>query len=350
MKKVLLISNYIFHYRIRIYNYFYEAFKKSGYEFSVITNAIQQCNVEPNFTLEVLKPSFFNYISYIKKTKPDIIISFLHLRNIHIYPITYYCALKKIPIVYWNHGINLKTPDHQFKNAIYRHLHNLSDAIVLYSANEKWAIRTKNQHKVFIGNNTLNLVDLNYNRDYESDFNHIRSTYKIKERNIVLFVGRITPNKQFDLLLKLFRNKDVALVIVGPEINDDQLHIIHETSNYYYLGEIYDREELSALFNASKIFTIPGNLGLALIEALFWGKPTITLKGLNTPEIIYLKNGENGFIVENEQELEDKAMLLFNQPELYRKMADNARKTFQEEAHISIMFDGFLNAVKYVQN
>jgi glycosyltransferase involved in cell wall biosynthesis len=316
----------------------------------VITNKIQKGIIEPNFRIDIAGPSFISYLNYIRKYKPDYVITFLHLKNFRIFPITYFCKTRHIPVIYWNHGINLKTQHNKFKNQLYYHLHDVSDAIILYSSNEKRHIVSHNQPKVFIANNTLNLEDLNFNRDFEKDYRDVYTEYGIKEPNIVLFVGRITPNKQMDTLLTLFRNRtDIALVVVGPGANRNQRDIMRDTPNFYYLGEIYDREKLSALFNVSKIFTIPGNLGLALIEALFWGKPTLTLNGENTPEIIYLKDGENGYIAKTGEELEEKAVSLINNPELYKEFSKNARQTYLEEAHISIMFKGFLDAINYVQ-
>ena len=189
MKKVLLVSNLVFHYRIRIYNYFNEEFEKSGYEFRVITNKIQKGIIEPNFKIDIAGPSFFSYLNYIRKYKPDYVITFLHLKNFRIFPITYFCKTRHIPVIYWNHGINLKTQHNKFKNRLYYHLHDVSDAIILYSSNEKRHIVSRNQPKVFIANNTLNLEDLNFNRDFQKDYRDVYTEYGIREPNIVLFCG-----------------------------------------------------------------------------------------------------------------------------------------------------------------
>jgi glycosyltransferase involved in cell wall biosynthesis len=230
---------------------------------------------------------------------------------------------------------------------MYYHLHNLSDAIILYSENEKKYIRNKNHFKTFIANNTLNLEDLSFERDIERDKVFVKEKYNLESENNILFVGRITKNKEIDVLLSCFKNTKAEVVLVGPGLNENLRKVVDNTPNYHYLGEIYDREELSALFNTSKLFCIPGNLGLALIEALYWGQPTITLDGANTPEIIYLKDGKNGYIVKNKEELEKKALELLTNKELYLKFSENARDTFLNEAHISKMFQGFLDAVYF---
>ncbi len=346
MKKVLLISNFVYHYRAKIYNYLYEEFKKSGYEFIVLTNDAQNGDFQINFSLIKKKPFLFNYRSSINEIKPDVIITFLHLKDLRIFPITYYARIKSIPIIYWNHGINLKTPDAKVKNILFHHLHSMSNAILLYSSGEMKYIKKKNHFKTFIANNTLNFEGIERNSSLE-DKKYIRSKYGIKEEEYVLFVGRITPNKKLDVLLNILRNKEIAVVIVGPGLSSEQASLVDSVPNYYYLGEAYG-DEVNKLFNGSKVFCMPGNIGLALNQAFFWGKPIITLEGLNSPEIIYVKNGENGYILKSEKEMEEKILLLNSDEELYMKLSKNASEIMKETAHIKTMFKGFLAAVEYV--
>jgi len=56
---------------------------------------------------------------------------------------------------------------------------------------------------------------------------------------------------------------------------------------------------------------VPGHVGLGLNQAFYWGLPAITEKGLQPPEIQYLKPGRNGFMVgENDlAELKEKMLL-----------------------------------------
>lgn len=347
MKKILLVSNYVYHYRIRIYNYLFEEFKKAGYEFVVFASDAQKVKFPIKFELIIKRPFFFNYLKVIKDIGPDYIITFLHLKDIHIFPIKYYARINRIPVIYWNHGINIKTPNNKIKRFFFNHIHNISDAIILYSPLEKVYIKEKYHHKVFIANNTLNFEEI-VRGDVETDRRYVRDKYKIKEDEYVLFVGRITKTKKLDVLLSILtENKNIAVVVVGPGLTGMQKQIIDRVSNFYYLGTVYGNE-VNRIFNGSKIFCMPGNIGLALNESFFWGKPAITMEGRNTPEIYYLKNGENGYIVKNKEEIERKIQLLIDDRDLYKKMAANARNTANNESHIGRMFGGFLQAIDYL--
>lgn len=337
----------MFHYRVKVYNYFYDEFKKRGYEFSVLAPSWQDVGARPRFNLEIIDMNSRKYISHISRTRPDVVITFLHLKDIAIFPVTLYCRMKKIPVIYWNHGINLETPDAKFKNSVFRRVHDLSDAIVLYSPNEKKYISGKNAHKIFIGYNTLNFEDIDAENVISEE--EVRRKYGIAQKDIVLFVGRIKENKRLDVLLESFRDEDVAVVVIGKGLSEGQRAVIDSVPNYYYLGEMWDMKDFNSIFNSAKVFSIPGHLGLGLNEAFFWGKPVVTMDVEHPPEVYYLKDGYNGFMTQNSQELKEKIMYIISNPSVQAKMSKNARETANGLSSIKNMFSGFMDAVDYVQ-
>src|SRR3990167_779289 len=118
MKKLLLITNKVMHYRVSVYNYFYHRFKELGWELIVISNELQKQNMHP--------------------------LAF---------------KFKKIPIAFWTKGLNLDKPNSRISYMMYRYMHRIFDGLILYSANEKKYISAKHQHKIFVANNTINFVD-----------------------------------------------------------------------------------------------------------------------------------------------------------------------------------------------
>ncbi|RZK04232.1 MAG: glycosyltransferase, partial [Flavobacterium sp.] len=105
-----------------------------------------------------------------------------------------------------------------------------------------------------------------------------------------LYVGGLIPEKKVDLLIAAFEKlrkkyKNIKLVIIGDgpmrnlvetkvvELNDDNIH---------YLGRIVDG--VDPYFAASDCFVLPGVGGLALNQAMFWGKPCIVSKADGTED------------------------------------------------------------------
>ena len=77
MKKILLVSNYVFHYRIKNYNFFYDEFKKLGYEFTVLAEDAQKVDFEIKFSITTKKFNSYAYIKFIRNLKPSLLIFFI---------------------------------------------------------------------------------------------------------------------------------------------------------------------------------------------------------------------------------------------------------------------------------
>ncbi|MBL4852254.1 MAG: glycosyltransferase [Gammaproteobacteria bacterium] len=172
----------------------------------------------------------------------------------------------------------------------------------------------------------------------------------MKEEKVILFISRLVPYKKLDLLLQLFcEESGVAVVVVGPGIEEKQAKLINETPHYYYLGAKYGRE-INEIYNMGDVFSTPGHIGLALIQAFFWGKPVVLLNTRHAPEIFYMKNGKNGYLVESSRELKEKILYLLRNEEVCNEFSRNARDTIDRDADISKMFGGFREAVDYCTN
>ena len=346
MKKILLISNCVMHYRSRIYNAFFDMFAEQGYEFHVLSNDYQQVNFPIRYIKHDLSFGSCRYMKAIKEIKPDVCINFLHLKDKMIIPLTFYCRLRGIPMIYWNHGINLHTPDAKVKNGIFHFIHTISSAIILYSPEQLKYISKRNRKKTFIAKNTLDFsdVDIKGLRTPED----VKAFYGIKEKHVVMYISRILPYKGLDVLLRLFKDTpDIGLVVVGGGINENQQEIIVSTPHYYYLGEKYGNE-VDEVYQMGDVFSTPGHIGLALNQAMFWGKPVVLLNRRHAPEIVYLHQGYNGFIVETEEELKQKIEELCRNEELYNCISAQARSTYEHEMQIKEMFHGFEQAIEYV--
>ena len=348
MKKILLVSNKVMHYRIRIYNAFFDMWKQMGYEFHVVSNDYQKVDFDIRFIKHELPFGSIRYAKFINELNPEVVINFLHLKDKMIIPLTYYCKWKGIPMVYWNHGINLQDPDNKWKNAIFHYIHTISDAIILYTPDQLKYIARKNLKKTFIAYNTLSFDNSDKFRKIIPSKESIKNKYGIKEKYVLLYISRILPYKGVDLLIENFKNvKDLALVVVGGGINDRQINEINDTPNYYYLGEKYG-DEVDEIYSIGDFFSTPGHIGLAINQAFYWGLPVFVLNRIHAPEIYYLKNGENGFMLDTMDDIKAKILHLMDHPNELLKISYASRNTYEKRMTINMMFDGFLRTITYL--
>lgn len=344
MKKILLISNYVFHYRQKLYNYFADEFRREGYEFHVMSDEFQDVPFPLRFIKEECSLRIASSISSIRRIKPDVVIVFLHLKDIAQLPIFYYCKIAKIKVIFWNKGVSSLDVDNKWKNAIWHHMHNISDAIITYTPDMKCYFEKKNHGKMFIGYNTVNNSDIDKSK-YDKDL--IKNKYNIKERKVVLYVSRLLPYKRVDILMDALANEpDVAVVVMGAGITPELQAKFDSVPNLYYMGQKYG-DEGNEIWSIGDVFCIPHNTGLGVNDAIFWNLPIVTMTGHQPPEIYYLKDGKNGYIVETEAELKEKLLNLLFDEILLSDMKTVCKKVYKEEVDVKIMFKAFFDAIKF---
>jgi glycosyltransferase involved in cell wall biosynthesis len=348
-RRVLLVSNKVFHYRVSNYNYFTRRFREMGWEFLVRANELQKNNpYPPEFDFKRIPFGFLAYKREIERLKPDVVILFLHLKNLFVWPLLHWLKLKGIPVVYWNKGVNLEVQNQSWRNQLFYYVHSRCDAIILYSKHHVGDIQLKNRYKVFIASNTINLDAL---PQIPQSRDEIKKEFGITFRKVVLFVGRMRDVKKVEHLITAFNeieDEGIGCVIVGDAMGRD-LPAMAKRQNVLYLGEIFDPQniQVSKLFKASDLFCIPGDVGLGLNEAFHWGLPVVTEDGLQPPEIHYLTEGRNGFVVpENDiAALKEKILLLLRDDKLHAEFSRAAKEDIAREASIETMFTGFRDCV-----
>lgn len=347
MKKVLLVSNRVLHYREKVYNYFFDAFRKNGYDFHVLANEFQQVGYELAFPHDELPFSVGAYLRRIDELKPESVILFLHLKDTVMLPIILHCRRRHIPVIYWNMGINTDTPDAKLKNAVFHWVHSLCNACITYTPEMKKYFRPEIQNRLFIAYNTLNLSDID--KDAVPSREETKKKYGITQDRVILYISRMLPYKRVDLLMECFQDvENVAVVIVGPGFSKEQQAVCDAHSNLYYLGEKYGAD-VNAIYKMGDIFSTPGHIGLAVNEAMFWGLPIVLLKGKHAPEAYYIKDGVTGYYAEDEADYRRYVLELLADDEKRAAMSRATLETFQREVSIDRMFQGFLDAVRYCE-
>ncbi len=355
MKRIVLISNKVMHYRVSVYNYFFRRFRQEGFEFSVISDHFHPKNRRPmEFDNRELPLHFFTLKAEIDRMDPDAVILFLRMKDLIIWPLVHWLKLRGIPFACWNKGGNWDAKESRWRRALYNYLHGLGDASIVYAENCLDYMKPRFHSNTFIANNTLNSEDFPEIPDSKED---IKRQFGIRFEKVVLFVGRIGAEKgrkRVDHLIEIFRTmdrEDVGLVLVGSGMPDAYKQSMNP-KNTLYLGEVHDSGDIgiSKLFKMADVFAMPGHVGLAITQAFHWGLPLITEEDAHPPEIWYLKDGYNGFMVQRNDlaALKEKILFLLDDDAARSCFSENARRTSRQEASIESMFSGFLACASHL--
>lgn len=159
-----------------------------------------------------------------------------------------------------------------------------------------------------------------------------------------VFMGTLSHNKGIDIAVKAARALGVKLTIAGELRESERAFLEKEVYPFVdgkqikLIGEV-GQEEKNRLLSQADGVLFPSRwneaFGLVIIEALACGTPVIALKNGAVPEI--LRQGETGFIADNENEFVD----------FMKRVKEISRTVCREEAEkrfdISVMARGYEN-------
>jgi glycosyltransferase involved in cell wall biosynthesis len=145
-----------------------------------------------------------------------------------------------------------------------------------------------------------------------------------KEENKILFLGRISPIKNLEVLIKAFsliKNKSIKLEIVGPSEQDYKIQLedlikkSNQKEKITFLKPVYNIKQKIAKIDSCKIFVLPSKSEgqpQSLIEAMARNKIVIASNIPASGDII--KQGVNGFLFDkdNPKELAEKIDVIFS--------------------------------------
>ena len=136
----------------------------------------------------------------------------------------------------------------------------------------------------------------------------IYDEYKIpKNKPIVLYIGRVDPEKSLDILMKAFikaheKVPDAHLVVVGDGSARSKLDGIIEKAginkNAHFLGRVVG-DNLPQLYRTGTVFAITSKTetqSIVLMEAMASGLPCVAVDAGAVHELV--KNNKNGYLVE----------------------------------------------------
>ena len=175
------------------------------------------------------------------------------------------------------------------------------------------------------------------------------------QRNIVLFTGRLIAAKGVRYLVeaipKVLREYPAALFIFigagNPLPYRRQLKEMKiSEKNFTFLGYLKETSDMIEYYKASSVYVAPTlyeNLPIRVLEAMACGTAVVASNVCAIPEAV--DDGVNGILIQpgSVDKLADAISCLLGNPDLRKKMGDNARKTVLEK------FDWDINAAKTIE-
>ena len=182
---------------------------------------------------------------------------------------------------------------------------------------------------------------------------------RIKDKKVILFLGRIEEGKGLDLLARsagiLCRKRhDVHFLIAGPDnwgYGVVLKHIVKEEGvldNVTFTGLLTGQEKHEALA-ISDIFVLPSRsegFSVAVLEAMACGLPVIISRQCNFPEV-----GEKGcgrVINMDAEELSEALAVLLDDPGLLKEMGFLGKQLVRKSFALDTISDQMLSAYREV--
>lgn len=174
----------------------------------------------------------------------------------------------------------------------------------------------------------------------------------------LIHVGRLIEWKRVDLLIRAFARvkaqfDDAELIIIGNGPKEDELKALsselHLEAGIRFLGGIHDPKLLGNYLMSSTVYVLAGMGGLSINDAMCFGLPVICSVGDGTEKKL-VRDGFNGkyFLEGNEDDLVEKIVYLFNNPELRKQMGVNSSEIIRNDVNIHTVINGYVKALNYV--
>lgn len=297
------------------------------------------------------------------KTRPEVVISEISISLVSTWILFILRPLLKFRLLFWGHGMEdywQSAPRITIADRIRLLWFRWSDGVIVYGK------RGLKELKTFLPSHPNLVRSPNaQNSDLQHQcFERLSNEGRIKIRADLgisgfafVYIGRLVDGKGLERLPALAeylksRGSYCEFHFIGSGnaekgLQQDLAEIGIKT---VFHGTLTEESMKGRILFASDCLIGPGPMGLAVVDALGYGCPVLTLGEKNFlqkhgPEIEYIENGISGFILPSVEEWQDRAFDLTQDMTLLSQLRVGATKVFQSECLISNQFNGACEAI-----
>lgn len=195
----------------------------------------------------------------------------------------------------------------RLRDFLRRRLRASASALIAYTERGRLELMDGGEapDRIFVNGNTLDtdkLLEL-ATAVTESDRIEQRTALGIQDQHVLVFLGRLRPIKRVEVAIEAVRllGPDFVLVVIGGGEEQERLEAEAADTSARFVGLTYDEKEVARLLSIADLMVLPGSVGLTCIHGFASGLPVLTTSEAattQTPEMAYVVDGENGFILQ----------------------------------------------------
>ena len=211
-------------------------------------------------------------------------------------------------VAYWGHGRNFQShSSHLAGEFIKRKASVLAHWWFAYNNTSADAVAALGypDHRITVVNNAVDTAPLVRATETTSTGarTELRARLGLRTDNVAIYCGALYPEKRLPFLVEAahrirYRVPDFELLILGAGSDEATVRGAAAGATWiHHVGPKFGAERVP-YFLASKVLLLPGLVGLAITDAFALQVPLVTIDvPYHSPEIEYLRNGENGVLL-----------------------------------------------------
>lgn len=349
MKKVLILYNRIWPYRIPIFEILNE-------KYDLTVSYSKDNSFNGNVKFKVVKLSGKQYSRFFVHKDSlheycknfDVVVGYGDIGWLSLM-LLLFKRKRTYKIILWGIGVrasyNSNYGEKNHWDKIRYFLMRKADAVLFYSNDPIKTYLNENfrKEKLHVADNTVK----------------VNSIDKRVQRDNLLFIGTLYKQKQIYALLESFKlakkqNDMIPILNIigdGDEFENIKKWIVENNfeESIYLRGKIFDENQLCHYFSKAIACISPGQAGLSVLKSMGYGVPFITKKNAITGgEIFNIENGINGVLYENNDELKNLILDISNNRDKYIEMGKKAKDYYDACRKPEDMAAGLIGAIEFV--